>query len=131
MARVDQTITAHLDANVAGLTLATNLFNGPLQANSGLAVFCTINGGEAPRMHLGPTYEQMSNVRVIVRSAPDKYGPALDMAQTVWENLHAQILDADWADMLMLESEPQYLGQDDENQHLWQMTARVEQNATL
>lgn len=131
MPRVDVTIADHLDTTVASLTLATNLFNGPIVGGADLAVFCTLDGGPEPTMHLGPTYNKFSNVGISVRAARKGYGAALDLAQEVWTALHAQILDASWVDMLMLESEPQYLGKTRDGQDLWQMTAQVEQNATL
>jgi hypothetical protein len=132
MARVDKTIATHLGTTIASLTLATNLFNGPVVPGNDLAVFCTLNGGPAPFMHLAQSYEKYSNVRVIVRSAPRGYGAALDLAQEVWTALQGQRqLDADWVDLLMVESEPQYLGMDDDDHHLWQMTAQVHSNETL
>lgn len=130
MPRVDEEIASHLDTAIASLNLADNLFNAAVVAGSDLAVFCTLNGGVAPRMHLGLTFEKFSNVRVIVRSAPRKYGTAIDLAQEVWTNLHAQAI-SDFVDVLLLESEPQYIGEIKDGQHMWQMTAQVHQNANL
>lgn len=131
MARVDETISAHLAATVGGLVLATNLFNGPIVGGSIEAVFCTLDGGPAPEMQLADTYNKISNVVIAVRAKVQGYGSGLTLAQSVWTALHAQILDSTWVDMLILESEPQYVGEIKAGQHLWQMTAQVEQNATL
>lgn len=130
MARVDQEIAGHLATNIASLILATNLFNSAMVAGSDLAVFCTLSGGPSPRMHLGPTYEKFPNVRVLVRSAPQGYGAGIDMAQDVYLKLHAQVI-SDFSDVLIRESEPQYVGELKPGQHLWAMTVEVKQNAIL
>lgn len=120
-----------------GLTLGTNLFTGPPKPH--------INGGPIPRNAVfifgvqsfeprpyfgnGQDYRQF-RTNLYVRQAQDQFETGQTLAREAWQALqrNASVTAGTYTGffgLLMAESDPQYFGLDDTDNHRWTMTARL------
>jgi len=121
----DTLLAAHLSANIAGLTLGTNVFDGPVRAEdeaSGLmpgeAVYVTLDGGMAPLDTKGAEVIRQAAVAVRVRSKTDDYAGGRTLAEACWKAAHHAALTG-YMDVGCVTSAPAYLGQLADARHEW------------
>jgi hypothetical protein len=123
-------VVTRLNSAVAALTSGTNLFEGPVRPPRATvpatAVFVLATGGPPPEPYLGQGIDwRVSNVQATVRG---EVGAGFAAGQT----LARSVLDAiqrgglsGYVRVLVVESEPTYLGQDENGHYLWTVNARL------
>ncbi len=130
MAAPETEVATRAAAEVAELTLGTNIFDGPRRevgANVPVkAVFCSPNGGPAPTaiLNTAQTKIRNSNVFILVRSEQEKFTAGILLARAVRDAVHYAPL-VGFIDVRVEESEPNYLGQDDARNHEWSMNVNL------
>ena len=125
----DSDIRTALAGSGLGLVAGTNLFCGPVRAPMPgvppLAVFVLASGGYGPRPLLGShTDYRISTVQVTVRSAEQDFAGGQSLARSVLIALQRAAITG-YASVVMRESEPNYLGQDQDARHLWSLNAEM------
>lgn len=118
-------VATHIAGLVLGLTVGTNLFMGPVRAQSesvpAAAVFVHSEGGDAPEPYLGTgTSDWQPEVTVTVRGAPEAFQTGQTLARSILKALHL----ADVPGYYLCEaqqSEPDYVGRDDAGCPEWEM----------
>lgn len=124
-------IANYLDANSTAVTLGTNLWYGPVRANSTNgavpveAVFVMGVGGREPDRVLGTATEiRFPTVQVRVRSSGFAAGAAL--AQTVNSVLQSASPSTGnaYLDVMALQSEPVFVEQDKNMHYHWSLNYR-------
>jgi hypothetical protein len=118
-----------------GLTLAGNLFRGPVRPpNPPLvphaSVFVLTTGGPPPDPYLQSAAGQpsiyRSNVQVRVRSDVGAFSAAQTLAEAIKNKLHLATLDLSGVlACFAMESAPIYLGRDDTEHHEFSLNASV------
>lgn len=113
------------------LELAKNLFRGPMRAvQPGVparAVFVNNVGGVAPSRELGTGQAIFrQRVQIMVRGAPDGFTNDEGLARALLEKWRLTGAgDPDHVSVNPQESEPNYLGQDEQGCHLWSINLEV------
>ena len=125
MSTPDVDVAARLVAAGIGLTLGTNLFRGKERppAAPGIphkAVFCLASGGAGPQAYADGTALQLRypSVQVFVRSDPNDFAAGQTLARAVRDALHHATV-AGYVNVEVVESEPNYLSEDEQGHHLW------------
>lgn len=116
-------LATHYADNVAGLTLATNVFRGPVREVDGAgipakAVFCVESGGLPPQAFNGETV-QLKRVFVDVRIRGDKddgYSGAKSLADSVFDTTKYASISG-YIDVRRQQSAPTYIGRDQDDHH--------------
>lgn len=114
------------------LTLGTNLFIGPERAVEGStipaqAVFCLGSGGPQPRPYLGASVvggQRLSRVQVVVRSTSDDFDGGEALARACLTRLERAELSG-YYNCRVLESEPNYIGQNEHGLHRWTLNVEL------
>jgi len=121
----DGDLVTYLAANIAALTANVNLFASKRQAAGDgiphLAVFVLATGGPGPEAYVeggSGDERRYSAVQVMSRSAPDEYNASKTLARLILNTLHHATITG-YLDVRVLETEPNYLGEDDSGDHLW------------
>lgn len=123
-AQVEIDIAARLASASLGLTLATNLFYGPLRDEGGApdaSATVLLTGSYPYEPDLGgkdaPDLKPLS-VQINLRSAANDYAGGSTQAQAIIEAVHKQETGAaniSW----LIQSAPTYLGPDTKGRHRW------------
>lgn len=118
-------LAVYIAAQHASLTLAANTFASPvLPADSQVpakAVFCLNTGGPAPQAYMGQVAEErFSRCQITVRgdAGEDRYEDGRVLAKRVLELAHRAPL-AGYIDVMVQESEPNYLGPTEDGLPRW------------
>ena len=130
MADPTDALATHLAAQIGTLTRGTNLFRGPASpvrgapARPSTCVFLVETGGPAPLSRAGgvETEEFYAQIQILVRS--ESYSTGRALARSVLQNSTYEDL-TDYIEVTTLESEPNYLGQDDERHHRWTINVEM------
>lgn len=132
MSTPDTDMTTHLNTNVAALTYNTNLFRGPVVAESAyvpdLAVFCLSTGGPKPEAYIfgGTGVEEREHGLLIrVRSAPGEFEAGQTLARAVRDAAHRAVI-AGYHDIYVRECDPAYYRLDDKGHHFWSIGVAME-----
>lgn len=125
----DIAVRARLAAQVASLTVGTNLFAGPMRApGAGVpatAVFCRPQAGLVNRPYLGTgTDWKVHQVGVLVRAEQDRFEVGIALAREVHAALHRAELPG-YTYCLVDQPAPEYLGADETGCHLWVVNPRL------
>jgi hypothetical protein len=131
--RPEAVVTALVDAG-SSLTLGTNLFMGPPRPwrATGIprdAVFVYSMLSFRPLVYVSPSKESLRDFRVnlFVRQNQDQFATGQALARDLWDIL--QMADVSvytgYITCLMAESDPQYIGLSDTDDHRWIFTARL------
>ena len=120
-----------LDSALGSLTLGTNLFVGLLrEKGTGIphqAVFCLSAGGAPPDAFMyggSGTEERHSDVKIYVRSNPHDFSGGQTLARSVRDAIH-HVVPSGYLESEVQESEPNYLGQQENGEHLWTITTEL------
>jgi len=128
----DVDVATRLGAAGIGLTLGTNLFAGPVRAYVDgtvphQSVFCLATGGPPPEPFCGdPTNKDFRRSKVQVRTRSNLED--FDGGQTLTRNTRNAIHKASvvgYVDVEVLESEPNYLGKDEDGHHEWSINVEL------
>lgn len=112
-------LAAYLDTQLASLTLATNLFTGPLTDKPDECVALIPSPGrESQGVHSDQSHLWYPGVQVIVRSKPHDYDGGYTLARTVLTTLHRAAVSGYW-DVVCRQSSPIPAGQDQRNRYLF------------
>ena len=119
-----------IDTALATLTLGTDLFRGVMRAvgpgspNEAVAVLAT--GGPQPLAYLdGTAIERyFSALQIRIRSIERSFRTGQALARSVRDVAHHASI-AGYIDTRVLESEPLYLGSDDEGNHEWSINVEM------
>jgi hypothetical protein len=139
--RPDEDVVAALiervDDLVGGPLPARNCLAGPVEAyGSGiphLAVFVTASGG-LPSLALkgnalGETFERRPTVNIRIRSSargvPRAFEDGQRIAREVFEALHHNPPSTSYCESESLNSQPSYLGRDDDGHHEWVVVVQL------
>lgn len=121
----------HLDTNVGSLTKGTNLFQGPETTERETAPLIPVQsafvmevGGPPPSDAFGASQSSLyfSQVQVLVRAKTFQAGRAL--VRSCLSATHLANISG-YFDTRVLQSEPSYLGQTDDDLHRWSFTAEL------
>lgn len=122
-------VAAHLAAAGLDLTLGTNLFMGPVRAQSAdvpaAAVFVHAQGGEGPEPYLGAgasTWEV--EVEVTVRAEAQDFNGGRTRARAIIQAVHLATV-AGYYSVRSEDAEPDYLEADDAGCHEWAVAFTV------
>lgn len=130
----DETMAAHIAANVAGLTLGQNIFAGSRQAynlKTGMpreVVFVLAGGGSRSRAIKGGPNEARPICTITIRSSGAGDASSFQTGQQLARDvLFAVDQDppAGWIEFRAFDSHPEYEGRDDNGSHLWTFTVEV------
>jgi hypothetical protein len=104
-----------------GLTVATNLFQGPMRPASGAqeaaCVYVLQTGGPAPQDELGTGKAIVPyTVQVRVRSATGEYVNGRTLAKAVWAACHQAAITGFFG-ISVQQAGPMYLGEDEDGRH--------------
>lgn len=122
-------LATHLDSAVAGTTLGTNLFHGPVRppedGYATQAAFCWESGGPPAEPFNGQSTRLVrAQVRVHARGDKDDYDAGRTWAHAVFAGCeHAAITG--YINVRNLEAKPSYLGKDEGGRHRWQWTVEM------
>lgn len=116
-------ITDFISSNVGGVTKGTNLFQGPRRGPSSRfpkrSVFVTSGGGQEPTRTMQESSEhRFALINVEIRWHGFAAGNLL--VRLVQDTLQAAAISG-YLDVVSLQSEPVFLGEDDENNFLWSL----------
>lgn len=105
------------------LTLGSNLIVGPVRPVGGditqLAVFVLGLPGQAPSPYLGQSVSwEVPRVQVTVRTDAEEWGRGWGLARALRARAHEHP-PAGWTLLLAVESDPNYLGEQDNGAHLF------------
>jgi hypothetical protein len=123
MTDVDELVANYLDTAITGLTKGTNLFKGKVQAAGGAiparAVFVLANGGPAPETYSGsPESRRYSALQVRTRVEQQAFGVGQSLARDIRDALDQANISG-MIDTRVNETEPLYIGEDDDGMHEW------------
>lgn len=127
-------IATYLAAQLAGYTLNTNVFAGPMQPASytgipAACIFCLASGGRAPAayMHSDRKHFMQPRVQVLIRGAKEAHMAGQATAWSVLNTLRgaASAAIAGYLNVEVSESAPNYLGEDDEGYPMWSVNATL------
>lgn len=107
-----------------------NLLVGPVRAVGESivqpAVFVLQNGGRAPQPYMGQGESwHVTRVQVTIRSGINGFAEGEALARALHVRAHAKDLGASYTFCLAAESDPLYLGTDDDNAHRWAFNVDV------
>jgi hypothetical protein len=128
--RPEETLATYIATSVAGLTLGTNCFSGPVtpDPDEGCWVFPT--GGPPVTRFLGETEaEKHYTMQIRVRADRDDFSGGLLLARAVSDALIGAIHDATFAaylDIIPIQSQPIQLPQDDKGLHEWSQNVEAQ-----
>lgn len=119
-------LATYIGAQHASLDLAVNIFDGPMRAVSDAvpakAVFCLAGGGPPPEPYMDGTAieERFLRCQIMVRGLPGEgdVGATQTLAREVLALAHRAPLSG-YIDVYVEESQPNYLGPDDDEHPLW------------
>ena len=127
----EQDVAVHLDSLVGSLTLGTNLFTGPVRSPSprqgvpgsvpSEAVFCIGTGGfdDVPFIDGGAKGRQARpTVQLTIRSDRKDYDGGLTLAHGVFTAIDKEP-PTGYAEVRANGSQPGYVGEDDQEHHIW------------
>ena len=119
----EETLATYVATNVAALTLGTNCFYGPVTPDPSKGVWIFPTGGTPVTRFLGETEnEKHTMIQVRTRSDKQDFDGGLVLARSVSDVIIGAIHDATFAaylDLFVLQSDPLYLGQDDQGLPEW------------
>ena len=131
--RLDIALATHLGDDVAALTLGASVFYAPVSPPNDFvpdeAVFCILGGGAAPIAKNGQAdVISQPECQIRVRGAKRDYTGGLDLARLVLASVNFAPL-TDYIDVRAVESEPNFLGNDDQDSPEWSINvaAQVEE----
>jgi hypothetical protein len=130
MATPAEDLVTVLAAAGLGLVPGTNIFRGPPRAPSAgvpsKAVFCLGTGGYPPRPFVDGSglCVRQPTVQITIRSDAEDFAGGEALARDVSNAVHMHP-PAGYGDVLVRESEPTYLGQDEAGRHLWSINAEM------
>lgn len=113
-----------------GLAVGTNLFEGPERPALGdtvcACVFVMQTGGSGPEDELGSGWSLCRhNVQIRVRGAHQSYAAGRDLARAVLKAAH-QATVVGFLGTFALQSDPMYLGEDEQGHHHWSFHVRMD-----
>jgi hypothetical protein len=129
-----ETVVAELLDQNTPLILSTNLFSGPPRpwSTSSVprnAVFAYSMMSFRPSPYIGSQKLSHRDVRIniFIRQQQDQFRVGSDLTRTIWSTLQMADVSAytGYITCLMAESDAQYIGLSDVDDHRWMMTARV------
>jgi hypothetical protein len=106
------------------LTRGTNLFEGPSRAPDAqiphACVFVLATGGAGPQAYADGTTTKLrySSVQITIRSAPRTFATWQTAARAIRDDLH-NVSISGYLDVRAQQSEPVYLGEDEDGHHEW------------
>jgi hypothetical protein len=123
MTKVLTDVVSFLSTNVAGISKGTNLFQGPPRGPNNrfpkLSVFVQSLPGEEPVRTMQEVSEhRFANVSIIVRWKQFAAGDTL--TRLIQDTLQAASISG-YLDVVALQSEPSFIGEDAENNFIWSM----------
>lgn len=125
----DSDLVTALDTALS-LASGTNLFRGPVREVSAdcppTAVFCLTTGGPPPSPYIGIGEDfRRSTVQVRIRSdLADTFETGQELARSVLTALQRAVVSG-YVWCYVRESEPNYLGQDDNENHEWSVNVEL------
>ena len=132
--RPEVVISDKIHAAVSSLVVGTNMFLGPPKpwkipttAIPRNAVFVYSMLSFRPEQYIG-TGEAFRDFRIyiFVRQAQDQFATGQALTRDIWVALNqANVTSSGYVGCLMAESDAQYLGMDDVDDHRWVLTARL------
>jgi hypothetical protein len=126
----EETLATYVASEGAGLTLGTSFFYGPVTPDPAECCWIFPTGGPGPTRFLGETeVEKHYTMQVRVRGDKQDFDGGLLLARAVSDALHAAINDATFAaylDIIPLQSQPIYLGQDDHGLPEWSQNVEAQ-----
>lgn len=126
--RIDDIIRDEIAGLGIGLTKGTNLFGPDAASGPGVpndAVFVTGGGGATPNRASGGDEIRTGVVNIRVRWR--KYDAGATKAQQIIDKLQGKCPSA-LIDLESTESEPNYIGQEQDGQHIWSLGFLVRRN---
>lgn len=116
-----------------GLVAGTNLFSMPPRPQSSVvarnAVFCFSNFSFLPSTYLGinKDYRQFL-VQIVIRYGVDDFRLGKELGRNIWALLQRASLSGytGYVSCTLRESEPLYLGPDDNDNHRWLLTVNLQ-----
>lgn len=115
-------------ASSLGLTLGQDCVEGPVRPPDGLikqkAVFVLPTGGPAPEPSRPTKAIRYASVQLRIRGDVDKYDAGLLFARAIRDVTHFAAI-ANYIDCEVLESEPNWLGYDNEHCPEWSHNVRM------
>ena len=130
MVNPEQDLANYLGANVAALTLGTNLFWGPIRAEDDSvpdkAVFILTTTSSPPEAFIGETESWWRHgMQAFVRSSRDDFSGGLTLARAVLAASHYAVLSGSYFDCLARDSSPIYIGADSDRRHQWSVAVEA------
>ena len=130
MATPVEDLQDYINANEAALTTADNLFIGPVEPTSSLfpaeCVFLLPTGGISPQGFVGmDTYVWFNDIQIRIRWTKKRFWDGYTLARRLRALLHYAPI-ADTISVLVRESEPNYIGEDDEGNPEWSLNVTME-----
>jgi hypothetical protein len=131
MASPQRDLTAHI-ATTLGLTEGLDAFVGevrpPASGSAGVrqkAVFCRSVGNPPPSLVMGRNNDILvANVQVFIRGNRGQYADTETFARSVWQACH-DVDVSGYFKVLVVESEPDDLGRDENDHPMWSLNARM------
>jgi hypothetical protein len=122
-------IATRIASQVAGFTLGTNCFYGPVRADfdeiPGKAVFVYNTGGPQPASTVGSTeIVRESALSIFYRGAKSSYASALSDMRLIREAVHFAALTGA-VDVLVSDAQPFYVGETDSGRPEFSLSVRV------
>jgi hypothetical protein len=121
-------VATHIGATVAGFTYLTNVFDGPVRpvpAAPAKAVFVLATGGPPPEARIGETQaDRFPALQIRTRGDKNDFAGGLADARAVRDAVHYAPL-AGWVDVRVQETEPNYLGEDNNGHPEWSVNAEL------
>jgi hypothetical protein len=127
--RPEETLATYVATEVAGLTLGTNCFFGPVTPDPAKGCWIFPTGGPGPIRYLGETEAtKRYTCQIRVRADKQDFDGGLLLARAVSDALIAAVFDASFSaylDIIPIQSQPMYLGQDDQGLPEWSQNVEV------
>jgi len=124
MSQPEITLATYIGSQVGALTYGTNLFPGPMRPSGEGSiphecVFVISTGGLAPQQFVGmSTSIKYHGAQVMIRGDRKDFQGGLALARSCYDAAHKAPLSG-YIDCLVVESDPSYLGEDDDGHPLW------------
>jgi hypothetical protein len=128
-AKFEETLASYIADDVAGLTLNTNCFAGPVSPDPVEGCWVIPSGGPGATRFLGETEtEKHSEYQIRMRTDKEDFPAGRTLSLAISDVLHLATHDTDFAayrEIEVIESQPHYLGQDDRGAHEWSQNVRA------